>query len=191
MRNHDNRIIFFSAPSQGLRSLMWRSGQAPMSVHPPFWVGCPSTPCKHWAVRRIIACFVYSFCGIFPLRDRLFLLILLFIPSIFSSFFTTLHFTAVIPLYENHVKSTTTSLLNQSKIYVNGQQTHRSASAIQQFVFYILYKFYKFLIVFKARFPSAFFNLLFSSCNAAISFNNFSFCSSNNSIFLFCAIFPM
>ena len=77
----------------------------------------PSTPCKHWAVRRIIACFVYSFCGIFPLRDRLFLLILLFIPSIFSSFFTTLHFTAVIPLYENHVKSTTTSLLNQSKIY--------------------------------------------------------------------------
>ena len=53
--------------------------------------------------------------------------------SIFSSFFTTLHFTAVIPLYENHVKSTTTSLLNQSKIYVNGQQTHRSASAIQQF----------------------------------------------------------
>ena len=77
--------------------------------------------------------FVYSFCGIFPLRDRLFLLILLFIPSIFSSFFTTLHFTAVIPLYENHVKSTTTSLLNQSKIYVNGQQTHRSASAIQQF----------------------------------------------------------
>ena len=132
MRNHDNRIIFFQ--------LIARSSIFDVEIGSSADVGSstilgrmPSTPCKHWAVRRIIACFVYSFCGIFPLRDRLFLLILLFIPSIFSSFFTTLHFTAVIPLYENHVKSTTTSLLNQSKIYVNGQQTHRSASAIQQF----------------------------------------------------------